>query len=101
MGSYERRRLSELMNMDRNPELTQYFAIPITKGELRGFQLFKYNKYNAPLGAREIKPFFKAFMRVVSVAVEALHSFGFAHLDRLDNICFSDRNAVLIDLDDQ
>ena len=55
MGSYERRRLSELMNMDRNPELTQYFAIPITKGELRGFQLFKYNKYNAPLGAREIK----------------------------------------------
>ena len=100
MGSYERKRLSELMDMDRNPELTQYFAIPILEQKLRGFQFFKYNKYNAPLGAREIKPFFKAFMRVVSGAVEALHSFGFAHLDlRLDNICFSDRNAVLIDLD--
>ena len=61
---------------------------------------FKFELCSKPLRPTEVLDCFKEFTTSVIQAIEELHNANVAHLDiRLDNICFKDNSAVLIDFD--
>lgn len=61
---------------------------------------FEFKLCKPPLSKREASENLKQFAIKTAAAIEELHGIGFAHLDiRLENICFVNADAVLIDLD--
>ena len=74
--------------------------------ELLPLRLFKSRALVKPLSMFEAKRCLKDFLRLVQIALNSLHSNGYAHLDiRMPNVCFTldgtteKHIAVLIDLD--